>query len=217
MPTDPLTGSRYPAASAAPNVAQDLQNAVLDLADNTIPRFATTSARDSAYTSYGTLSNGMSCWCDSPGAYFDRINGAWVQRNAYTGVLKYVEYSDVNPNNLSTPDTTLTVYSLPTFTVPANRRLRMVHTVTLDSSTSPSTYIFRYRLGGTVIRQSWMSMTAAAVPETRTFSHVIMPSAGSLTLTISGERMAGTGTPRLLVDSANGPTSFYVEDIGSSI
>lgn len=65
MPTDPLTGSRYPASSAAPNVNGDIQNAVMDLADNTIPRFASTSARDTAYANWvtggGTMANGLVC------------------------------------------------------------------------------------------------------------------------------------------------------------
>ena len=89
MHTDPLTASRYPDSTDSPNVAQYIQNAVMDLSDNTIPRFATTTARDSAYSAYvsagGAMANGMTCWCDSPGAYFDRIGGAWVQR----GVTKY--------------------------------------------------------------------------------------------------------------------------------
>lgn len=65
MPTDPLTGSRYPASSAAPNVNGDIQNAVMDLADNTIPRFTTTAARDTAYANWvtagGTMANGLVC------------------------------------------------------------------------------------------------------------------------------------------------------------
>lgn len=59
MPTDPLTGSRYPSSSAAPNINQDIQNAVLDLSDNTIPNFSTTGARDTAYTAWVALGNTM--------------------------------------------------------------------------------------------------------------------------------------------------------------
>ena len=51
MPTDPLSAARYPASSAAPNVPQDIQNAVFDLSSQGIPRFATTAARDTAYPS----------------------------------------------------------------------------------------------------------------------------------------------------------------------
>lgn len=69
MPIDPLTGSRYPASSAAPNVSQDIQNAVLDLSDNTIPYFGTTTERNNAYSAYvtagGTMKNGMRCVVNS--------------------------------------------------------------------------------------------------------------------------------------------------------
>lgn len=131
------------------------------------------------------------------------------------GALAYKEYLDPNPNTLTVADTVLTVYTLPAFTVPHGRRLRLVHTVTLDSTGNTAAYVFRYRLGGTAIRQSWMSMQFAGVPDTRTFMHEIEPSQGSLEFTISGERMAGAGTPRLRCDATNGPTQFYVEDIGA--
>lgn len=89
MQTDPLTGSRYPSGNDAANIAQYFQNAVTDLADNTIPRFATTTARDTAYAAYvaagGSMANGMTCWCDSPGAFYDRLDGAWVKRTNNAG------------------------------------------------------------------------------------------------------------------------------------
>lgn len=59
MPTSVLTSTRYPASSAAPNVPQDIQNAVLDLEDNTIPAFTTTAARDTAYTNWTAAGNAM--------------------------------------------------------------------------------------------------------------------------------------------------------------
>ena len=80
MPTDPLTASRYPSSNAAPNVAQDIQNAVFDLSDNTIPRFATTTARDTAFTAWtnsgGVLVDGLHCHVTGVGDQV-RINGQW--------------------------------------------------------------------------------------------------------------------------------------------
>lgn len=66
MPTDPLTSSRYPAGSDSPNIAQYIQNAVTDLADNTwTGPFATTTARDTAFSTWvsggGTMRNGLHC------------------------------------------------------------------------------------------------------------------------------------------------------------
>lgn len=59
MPNEILTGARYPAASAVPNVNQDIQNAVQDLADNTVPNFTTAAARNTAFSSWVTAGNAM--------------------------------------------------------------------------------------------------------------------------------------------------------------
>jgi hypothetical protein len=79
MPNEPLTGARYPAASASPNVPQDLQNAVTDLADNTIPRFATTTARDSAYASWVAAGGAMAAGlhCTVAGRLYRYTGSAW--------------------------------------------------------------------------------------------------------------------------------------------
>jgi hypothetical protein len=80
----PLTGASYPDASDSPNIAQYIQNLGLGLEDNTIPRFATTAARDAGYAAYTAatgvaIANGMTCWTDDSG-YWDRVGGAWVSR-----------------------------------------------------------------------------------------------------------------------------------------
>jgi hypothetical protein len=65
VPNDPLTAARYPASSANPNVPLDIQNAVNDLSSTTIPRFATTTARDAAYSAWvsagHSLTTGLFC------------------------------------------------------------------------------------------------------------------------------------------------------------
>jgi hypothetical protein len=96
VPTDPLTGSRYPASSAAPNVAQDIQNAVLDLSDNTIPNFATTTARDSAYSAWVALGNamrdGLHCHVQGVGdqTYLSGSWNTWTAVAAATNVATYI-------------------------------------------------------------------------------------------------------------------------------
>jgi hypothetical protein len=71
VPTDPLTASRYPASSDAPNVNQHIQNAVMDLSDNTIPRFSSTATRDTAYSAWvaagNTMVAGLFCWVTGTG------------------------------------------------------------------------------------------------------------------------------------------------------
>lgn len=78
MPTTPIGGLRYPALSDNPNGPLAVQNLAEDVADQ-LPglRYANDAARDAEITSPG---DGMTVWLDTPGAYFDRIGGAWVQR-----------------------------------------------------------------------------------------------------------------------------------------
>lgn len=91
MPTEPLTGSRYPAAGASPNVPQDIQNAVSDLADNTwAGPFTTTTTRNAAYAAWvaagNTMRNGLTCTVAGvPQVYF---GGTWhgVISSAYRDV-----------------------------------------------------------------------------------------------------------------------------------
>ena len=83
MPTDPLTGSRYPSSSAAPNVAADIQNAVMDLADNTIPRFSTTAARDTAYANWvtagGVMASGLTCAVGDMLYTYSTASSSWLE------------------------------------------------------------------------------------------------------------------------------------------
>lgn len=56
-------------------------------------RFATTSARDTAWSlwsaanSGAAVPNGARAWCDAPGAFYDRVGGAWQQRLPQTGLV----------------------------------------------------------------------------------------------------------------------------------
>ena len=81
MPTDPLTGSRYPNSGYAPNVPQDIQNAVFDLSDNTIPFFTSTSARDTAYANWvnagGAMRNGLVCTVGDVLYKYSTSTSAW--------------------------------------------------------------------------------------------------------------------------------------------
>lgn len=92
MPTDPLTGSRYPAASAAPNVAQDIQNAVMDLADNTIPSYATAAARDLAYNNWvsagNAMRNGLFCYVTGTGL-MEYTSGSWRRVTGTRGTASF--------------------------------------------------------------------------------------------------------------------------------
>lgn len=90
MPTDALTGSRYPASSNVPNVPQDIQNAVFDLSDNTIPYFTSTTARNTAYSTWvtqgGTMRNGLQCYVNSVGPMIYEL-GQWRNLTGVMGLL----------------------------------------------------------------------------------------------------------------------------------
>lgn len=83
MATEPWSGARYPASTAAPNVPQDLQNAVNDLGKFSGPIYASTSARDTAFTNWLAAGNsaisGMRCFTTSDGRYwsYDTGTSSW--------------------------------------------------------------------------------------------------------------------------------------------
>jgi len=81
VPTDPLTSSRYPSASAAPNVAQDIQNVVTDLSDNTFAGpFTNETARDAAFNAWvaagNTMRGGLHCYVNGVGDQV-YLSGSW--------------------------------------------------------------------------------------------------------------------------------------------
>jgi hypothetical protein len=116
LPSDALTGSRYPSSTDAPNIPQHIQNAVFDLADNTIPRFTSTTARNTAYSTWvtqgGVMTEGLYCHVNGLGLMV-YSGGAW--RSERTGWL-----NDVNPttNGSVTGGTATTIASI-TVTIPA--------------------------------------------------------------------------------------------------
>lgn len=111
MPNDPLTGSRYPLGTDAPNVAQYIQNAVTDLADNTFAGpFATATARNTAYAAWvadgGTMRNGLHCTVNGVDMVYQ--DGQWrglgrVPVLAGVGIGPWTSpVSDDDPRNVAT-------------------------------------------------------------------------------------------------------------------
>lgn len=84
MPNEILTGARYPLGTDVPNIAQFIQNAVNDLADNTIPRFASPAARDTAFSSWvsagNSMTSGLACFTQSDGRFwrYDTASSSWL-------------------------------------------------------------------------------------------------------------------------------------------
>lgn len=80
--TDPLTGARYPTATNAVSVPQDIQNAVNDLSDNMFAGpFSSASARDTAFSAWvaqgHSMIDGLHCFVSGLGDQ-TYANGAWV-------------------------------------------------------------------------------------------------------------------------------------------
>lgn len=226
MSTNPLTGARYPANSDSPAGPQQIQNAVDDLSPLTTPVYTSTTTRDTAYSTWTTgghsRKHGSFVYTQADKQMWMDDGTAWVWPRWSQGTLAYVEYASPGGSaiTLNTADTVLTIYSLPTFTVPANRRLRLVHHVTLQSTTSTCAFAFHYKLAGTSFRTSVQGIPFVSVAHSQSHVFDFAPSAGSIALTISGFRLAGTGTPQLLCDDGTsntfGPTQFWVEDIGAA-
>lgn len=86
--TDPLTGARYPTSGDAAAIATYFQNLANDLSDNTIPVFASTSARDTAFTAWvaqgNSMHDGLHCFVTGLGDQ-TYVNSAWVN-DAWTNL-----------------------------------------------------------------------------------------------------------------------------------
>lgn len=82
--TDPLIGATVYNNSDPALGGQQIGDVVSDIVPFVNFRFTSTSTRDSALAAFvaagGVIEDGMTCWCDSPGSYYDRQFGAWVPR-----------------------------------------------------------------------------------------------------------------------------------------
>ena len=123
MPTDPLTGSRFPDSTYTPAIWTWIEQAVRDLSDNTIPYFTTTTARNTAYTNWqnagGVWRKGLYChvnddlyrsgstantWELVPTSYETKMmraqrttNTATLANAAYTAFSSNTDWTEVDP------------------------------------------------------------------------------------------------------------------------
>lgn len=188
MPTEPLTGSRYPDANASPNVPQDIQNAVWDLSDNTIPRFATSAERDTAYASWvtggGVMQAGLTCFLISPGCY-ERYNGTtWKRLSLLTSTTGWTPDTYAGTNN----------YTLGTLVVdpgigPFNVHVEASAFVTTTGSVDAS---LRIQTPGPVQKAIDYITSTKATPSPSCW--IASPTGASITLTLNLEVLAGTVT-----------------------
>jgi hypothetical protein len=84
LPTHPITGARYPTTGSSPNGPQQIQDAVTDLSVQVEPRYADSTARDAAFTTWtsagNTMQAGMKSFTQSDGRYWrwSVSETAWV-------------------------------------------------------------------------------------------------------------------------------------------
>jgi hypothetical protein len=79
---EPLTGARYPVSSDPTNLAQYYQNLAFDLAGSAVPRFTSTAARATAYTTWmaatgSSMIDGMMSYISNQDQLHVWENGSW--------------------------------------------------------------------------------------------------------------------------------------------
>jgi hypothetical protein len=86
--TEPLTGARIPTDSDSPLGGTAIARAIQDIADETLPRFATTAARDTAYSNWIAAGHNMAAGlhCVVNGRLFRfGLNATWIAQSGYQG------------------------------------------------------------------------------------------------------------------------------------
>lgn len=132
---------------------------------------------------------------------------------APSSTIGYVE-NFAHSQNVTTLRTAMTGGAV-TVTVPAGRRLLITAKCHLSSTVAGDRIEMAICEGATVLNASYYVVAIASAGEDVWVSHVLTPSAGTHTYTLTGGRQSGTGT--VTVFSVAGITSNYilVEDISS--
>lgn len=100
-----------------------------------------------------------------------------------------------------------------TFTVAANRRIRLALTMRVDSTVAGDTVRLYIKEGGTVVQTIDARLGAALVGDTMVGWTVITPSAGAHTYKATIQRVLGTGTLTSRATATN-PAHLIAEDLG---
>jgi hypothetical protein len=205
VPTDPLAAVRYPDLTYAPNIPADLQKLIQDLVVNGVPKSATTSARDTAYTAYvaagGTLADGRTCETDDAG-YWTRLNGAWVGMYGIraVGVSTTTQTANPGPTRLVN-GLLINAYLKPGHAYTVKIGLRVWSTVSGDAASA----VARLTLGGGTAVPGDPGVTWATADITSSGSANLynlmgtgkpfqVTTAGTYTVSIWLSRTNGTGT-----------------------
>lgn len=222
MPTDPLTGSRYPVSGDAPTIWTYIENAVKDLSDNTFPRFASTTARDTAFASWvgagNAMTSGLHCHVTGIGdQVYSTSAGAWLllsgQRMHGLQTTSFVANST---------EARVTGGTNVTDTLVTGRKYEIKAQGAFDTDVDGNTAELRLRgarsgtptTTSTVLAISQTTITSTARPNTwnlyGTFGVTVT---ASHTLSLFLRRFGGSGTVTVGV-SGSGVFEYTITDIG---
>jgi hypothetical protein len=225
LPTNPLTGARYPTSGNATNVPQDIQNAVTDLSVQVLPRYATTAARDSAFSAWtsagNSLAEGMYAYTQAEDTLWYYNGTVWTWPRWARGELMRSDYTNTSSGVvLANTDTGLPAFDTTVPFIPSGRRIEISFNAIIASD-SAGTYIFTLWQGavssGTIRRQLAEGTVGSAVAQTVSGSRVFQ-STVDLTnqlFSVSGKRSAGSGTFSLFGDTNAGVAQLSVRDLGA--
>lgn len=227
MPNETLTGARYPAGSDSPNIAQYIQNAVADLADNTIPDFTTTTARDSAYASWvasgNSMRTGLVCAVGNAGHY-EYVNGSWLP---FRGAIAATSETTTVATTGTAEARMAGGHNVTAVTLVTGRAYEAVHTGIMQSITNGGSVVVRLRASASgtptttspVVSSSQQWLTNAGGPgaiDFRTSNQLFQVGASSSAWQIHafGEVRSGGASAVQVTADARGVHTVVVYDRG---
>lgn len=220
MPTHPLTGARYPTTGSSPNGPQQIQDAVADLSTQVVPRFATTAARDSAFSTWtsggNTIAEGMTCFTQADNQLWIYNGTAWSWPEWAQGIIGRSNFTS-DGVVISNADSGLPAFDVITPFIPTGRQLRVSVSGKIAIDTGTGIYTFRMYRGayssGTLLRTADIQVSQGGM---YFYAQLIVNTASNLTnqlWTLGGQRTVGTGT--FSIYGGSGAMQFLVEDLGA--
>lgn len=149
----------------------------------------------------------------SPSAVAGEVVSATDVKTIPGGWTGYAEVTAPQTLTGTATETDLTGLTL-TYTVPANRRLKVTVQGLLSRTVADGVTVGRIRVDGTEVNRWAQHSPSAATEFDNAVGHaIITPSAGSHTFKATLQRFSGTGNVTLNAASTN-PAFILVEDLG---
>lgn len=228
MANDPWTGARLGANTDNPqNGGGYFAEVINEMGKWTIPSFASSSARDTAFTQWkangNTAVDGMRCRTANDKQTWVLTGGSWTWPSEGQGQLCRADFSDVNS---PTPLQATPAVGLPAFTVvyngvvPAGRHIEVWFSGNYASDVAGTVFGFVLGFGGFIHRGFTPPTPAGGTGAPVTFHvrytfdttvGITNPTAGIS----AASRFAGTGSSYLISGGLDGVISLVVSDLGA--